>query len=242
MESMKLTDMKSDFILDSDTETDAIHFHYDDITNGMFYFKHRFLKHNFMDREIDDPEDYIRTKSLWYADFKSKTKMEIIPFGEFDINEVSVMGNFIYFTKVTDKDNDGLLKNDYYGGDIYRINLKSFQIEYCCNIEPYNFHGFEVATERYIVFRSEDQIPDTTEIVFIDLKEKKKAVLISVWDYEELDYKFIYDEEQKPIYVVLKRFVLDGDLSSEKDKLMCFDWKEFLGKLEWKEISYGGEY
>lgn len=143
----------------------------------------------------------------------------------------------LYFTKIIDKDNDDLLKDDYYGGEIHRINLKSFQVEYCCDIDPYNFHGFEAASERYIVFRSEDQIPDTTEIVFIDLKEKKKAVLISIWDSEEMDYKFIYDEEKKPIYILLKRFVFDGDPSSEKDKLMCFEWEDFLGKLEWKEIK-----
>lgn len=234
---MKLTDIKSDFILDSDTETDAIHLHFEDITNSMFYFKHKLLKHNFMGKEIEDPEDYIRTKSVWYVDFKSKTKIEVIPFGEFDINEARVMGNYLYFTKIIDKDNDGLLKEDYYSGEIHRINLKSFQIEYCCDIEPYNFHGFETATERYIVFRSEDQIPDTTEIVFIDLREKKKAVLLSIWDTEEMDYKFIYDEEHKPIYILLKRFVFDGAPSSEKDKLMCFEWEDFLGKLEWKEIT-----
>lgn len=51
-----------------------------------------------------------------------------------------------------------------------------------------------------------------------------------------MDYKFIYDEEQKPVYVLLKRFVFDGDPSSGDAKLMCFEWKEFLGKLEWKEI------
>ena len=33
---MKLTDIKSDFILDSDAETDVIHLHYDDITDGIY--------------------------------------------------------------------------------------------------------------------------------------------------------------------------------------------------------------
>ena len=231
---MELKDMKSDFVLDNDTETEVINLYYEDIRNGVFYFKYRILKHNFMGKEIEDSNDYIRIKSLWYFDFKSKTKIEVVPFGEFDINETKVMGNYLYFTKIIDKDNDGLLKDDYYDGEIHRINLKSFQVEYCCDIKPYNFHGFEVASERYIVFYSEDQIPDTTEIVFIDLKEKKKAILISIWDSEEMDHKFIYNEERKPIYVLLKRFVLEGDSSSDKNKLMCFEWEDFLGKLEWK--------
>jgi hypothetical protein len=158
---MKLTDMKSDFILDSDTETDVIHFHYDDITDGMFYFKHRYLNHNFMGKKIGDPDDYIRTKSIWYVDFKSKTKIEAIPFGKFDINEARVIGNYLYFTKIID---------------------------------------------------------------------------INIWNSEEMDFKFIYNAEQKPVYVVLKRFIFDGDSSSEDNKLICFEWKELLDKLEWEEI------
>lgn len=233
---MKLTDMKSDFFLDSDTETDIINLCYEDIANGTFYFKNRILKYDFMGKKIEDSSDYITIKSIWYVDFKNKTKVEVVPFGEFDINEIRLMGKYLYFTKIIDKDKDGVLKNDYCSGEIHRINLKSLQIEYCCDIDPYNFHGFETATERYIVFISEDQIPDTTEIVFIDLKEKKKAVLMSIWDSDEMDYQFIYDEEQKPIYILLKRFVLDGELSSEKDKLMCFEWEDFLRKLEWSEM------
>ena len=37
-----------------------------------------------MGKDIKDADDYIRTKSLWYIDFKSKAKIEVIPFGELD--------------------------------------------------------------------------------------------------------------------------------------------------------------
>ena len=30
------------------------------------------------------------------------------------------------------------------------------------------FYGFEMATENYIVIRSEDQMPDTEKIIFIE--------------------------------------------------------------------------
>ncbi|MDP4147035.1 MAG: hypothetical protein Q8936_21605, partial [Bacillota bacterium] len=166
-----------------------------------------------------------------------KSKIEVVPFGEFDINEANIIGDYLYYIKITDKDNDGLLKDDYEGGEIYRINLKSFQIECCCNTEPYNFHGFEMANERYVVFRSEDQIPDTTQIVFVDLKNRKKAVLTNDWEIEEMDYKFIVDEVQNPKYVITKRFVFDGDPSSESNKLMCFAWDNFLGQLEWNDLK-----
>lgn len=234
---MKLIDMKPDFILDSDTETEVIHMHYEEISNGMFYFKHKFLRYDFKGNEIKDPDDYIRIKSLWYIDLESKNRIEIIPFGDFDINDAKVMGSYLYYTKITDKDNDGLLKDDYYSGDIYRIKLKGFGNEYCCDTVPYIFHGFEVASERYIIFRSEDQIPDTEELVFHDLKNKKKAVITNSWDTEEIGYRFILDEQQNPRYVVTKKFIFDGELSSANNKLMCFEWNNFLSKLEWNEIK-----
>ncbi|AGK96497.1 hypothetical protein [Clostridium pasteurianum] len=131
----------------------------------------------------------------------------------------------------------GLLIDDYYSGEIYRINIESFKVEYCCDIEPYNFHGFEMATEKYIVFRSEDQIPDTEEIVFIDLENRKKAVLRNSWDIDELDYKFIFDEEKNPIYIATKKFVNEGVKGSEEDKLMCFEWGKFLNELEWDDLK-----
>lgn len=219
---VKLNDMKSDFILDSDTETEVIYLHHEEISNGMFYFKHKYLKYDFRGNEIKDPHDYIRTNSLFYIDLDNKNKVEVISFGDFDINYAMIIGNYLYFIKVTDKDNDGSLKDDYYSGDIYRINLKNFQVEYCCDTVPYIFHGFELATERYVVFRSEDRIPDTSEIIFIDLENKKKAIFTSSWDEDELNHKFIYDEKKNPIYIVAKKFVSEGTKGSKEDKLMCF--------------------
>lgn len=239
---MKIIDLRPDFILDNDTETEVINtnLHYKDIPNGMFYSKNRYLKRNFKGDKIECPDDYIRVKSIWHIDFKNKTKAEVVPFGEFDVNEAVVMGEYLYFTKIIDKDNDGLLKDDYIDGEIYRIDVESLKVEYCCDIAPYNFHGFEMATEQYVIFRSEDQIPDIEEIVFIDLKNKKKAVLEDneYWDSCEcMDYRFIFDENQNPIFVMTKRFVNEGDCGSEEDKLMCFEWKNFLNHLEWHDIK-----
>ena len=195
---MKFKDLKPDFILDMDTETEVIHIHlnHEHIPNGLFYSKNRYLKHSFQGKEIMSSDDYIRTKAIWYFDFTKQKKIEVVPFGDFDINQVDIMGNYLYYTKITDKDNDGLLTNDYCHGEIHRINLISFEAHYCCDIHPYNFHGFEVATEKYIVFLSEDQILDTSEIVFIDIENRKKAVVSDSWK-DGLDYKFIFNEEKK---------------------------------------------
>lgn len=233
---MKLTDLSTDFIIDNDTESEIIHLDYEDISGGTFYYKYRYLKYDFNGKKIKDSNDYIRVKSIWYINFSSRAKTEVVPFGEFDINEARVMGNYLYYTRITDRDNDGLLKNDYFRGQIYRVNLDNFHSEYCCDIEPYYFHGFEAATEEYIVFLSEDRIPDTSEIVFIDLKNKKKAVITNTWDEEEMDYKFIYDEGKNLRYIVIKKFVSEDSRGSEKDKLMCFEWDSFLKRLDWVEL------
>lgn len=51
---------------------------------------------------------------------------EIVPVGNFDIDNVLVIGDYLYYIKITDKDNDGFLTNDYNNGDIYRINIHNF--------------------------------------------------------------------------------------------------------------------
>lgn len=235
---MKIIDIKPDFVLDNDTETEIIetNIHFKDIPNSMFYCKVKLLKCDFKGNKIESPDDYIRVKSIWNINFKNKSKTEVVPFGEFDVNDSAIIGKYLYFTKITDKDNDGLLKDDYSGGEICRINVESLKVEYCCNIGSYNFHHFEMGTEQYIAFRSEDQIPDIDEIVFIDLKNKKKAV-IENYAYSEsnecMEYKFIIDESQNPIYIVAKRFV---DSYSEADGLKCTKWENFLKSLEWHDI------
>lgn len=236
---MKIIDLKPDFIIDQDSETENIHIHVGDkdIPYGFFFTKHRYLSNDFKGNKIMDKEDYIRTKSLWYFNFKDKSKYEVIAFGDYDINQTSIIGDYLYFENITDKDNDGTLKNDYCGGGIYRVKINDLQVEFCCDIEPYNFHGFEVATEQFLVFRSEDQIPDTTEIVFIDLKNKTNAILLDEWNNQEMDYKFIFDENGIPIYVITKKFVFENEVSSKNDNLGCFSWNNFLNKLEWENIK-----
>lgn len=85
------------------------------------------MKYDFKGNEIENLDDYIRFKSIWYIDFRNKTKLEVVPFGEFDVNEAEIMGKYLYFTKITDKDNDDIFKDDYVDGDIYRINIESLK-------------------------------------------------------------------------------------------------------------------
>ncbi|WP_238885066.1 hypothetical protein [Clostridium sp. YIM B02551] len=235
---MKIIELEPEFILDQDSEMEIIHMDvgYKDIPYGFFYTKYKYLSYDFNGKKIEDKKDYIRTKSLWFVDFSDKSKYEVLPFGDYDINETSIIGNYLYITKIIDKDQDGILEYDYDGGDIYRINIHNLQVEFCCNIEPYNFHGFEVATEQFLVFRSEDQIPDTDEIVFIDLKNKTKAILLNDWNKECMDYTFIFDEFGTPIYVITKRYVNKDEIGSSNDKLGCFSWTNFLNKLKWNSL------
>lgn len=236
---MKIIDLRPDFIIDKDSATETIHIHdgYKDIPYGFFFTKYKFLSHDFKGNKILDKKDHIRTKSLWYFNFKDKSKHEVIPFGDYDINETSIIGDYFYFTKITDKDRDGTLKDDYDGGEIFRVKINDLQVEYCCDIEPYIFHGFEVATEQYIVFRSEDKIPNTDEIVFVDLKNKTKAILLNDWKNDEMDYKFIFDENGVPVYVITKKFVFENEGGSTNYNLGCFNWDNFLSSLEWENIK-----
>ncbi|WP_010234206.1 hypothetical protein [Clostridium arbusti] len=58
--------------------------------------------------------------------------MEVVPFEELDINEVEIISNYLYYAKIIDKNNEGLLTYDYYSGEIYRISIESFKIDLKC--------------------------------------------------------------------------------------------------------------
>ncbi|KPU44276.1 hypothetical protein OXPF_24440 [Oxobacter pfennigii] len=231
---MKIIELEPDFILDEDSETEIIHIYevHEDIALGFFYAKYKYLSYDFKGNKIKNKDDYIRTKSIWHINLRDKIKNQVIPFGSYDIN---IIGNYLYFTQIIDKDDDGLLKDDYYHGDIYRVNIYNHQVEFCCCIEPYIFHGFEAASEQFLVFRSEDRIPNIEEIVFVDLVHKQKAVLLNDWHKGEMGYRFISDEHGIPIYVLTKRYVDVREIGSDKDKLGCFNWTGFLNKLEWSK-------
>lgn len=133
----------------------------------IFISKTSIRKVDFNGNVIDRNENKIRTKSIWLVNRKNDMKKEIIQYGEFDINDVYLTENYLYYVKIVDEDNDGLLlENDYLSGEVWRLNRVTFDDHFCFKINPYYFHRFLSADDSYVVFISEDRIPDVTEIVF----------------------------------------------------------------------------
>jgi len=130
---------------------------------------------------------------------------------------------------------DGILGDaDYESGEVCRIENAAKTLEYCFDIGDYNFHGFEFAGDRYICFSSEDQKPDLTEEVIIDLVTRRKAVLESSWiDGEEHDYRFITDQHDNPLFVVGKLWVSEGESSSSFKTVWCCTWDDVMKQLNW---------
>lgn len=236
---LEFVDLEPEIILDEDSNTDIVYLDNGNIQSGFFYRKCRYLSKNFKDNIIEDPRNYIRTNSLWFANLKDKTNIELVPFGNYDISEIHIMGNFLYYIKSTDKDNDGFLENDCDGGDIYRINIHNLKQEYCCSTSTYNFHGFEAADEDFLIFRSEDQIPDTVEEVIWDIINKRKAVLQSRLNLGPgcVDYKYITDESDSIAYVIINEIGRDYMYNSREEKLKCITWEAFKNMLTWENIK-----
>lgn len=236
---MKFTNLIPEFILDEDNKTDIIYLENGEIRNGFFYRKCRYLNRDFNGNKIDNPNNYIRTSALWFCDLKAKSKIEIVPFGNYDIYEISLIGNYLYYIKATDKDNDGCLENDDFGGDIFRINIETLKNNFCCNIGTYDFHGFEAADEQFLVFRSEDQLPDTVEEIFIDLVNKRKAVIRSSFDNYpgNVTYKYAYDESDAIGFIIINEYIGEDELGLFDNKLHCFNWTNFINMLDWEDTK-----
>lgn len=233
---MELYNIKPSLILDSDTEDEVIYFS-ETTTTGFYYTKNNYLSTDFNNQPITEKDDYIRTKSIWYADLCNNSVSEVLPSGHFDINAIYLAQNYLYILKIVDKDQDGLLNNDYENGEIWRVNRRTHIEEYCFDIGEHNFHGFELASDQFVVFKSEDRIPDVTEIVLVDLKNKRKSTIMNIYESENwFDYRIITDAVGNPTYLLGKRWVSEGEKGSTSNKLGCYSWSSVLDQLQWQSI------
>lgn len=116
-------------------------------SNGyVFISKTLIRKNDFNGKLIVEPDNRIRTKSIWMVDTKDDVNTEIIHHGDFDINEVYFTENDLYYLKITDTDNDGLLlESDYNNGYVWRLHRDTLEQAFCFKVEPYKFHRFLTA-------------------------------------------------------------------------------------------------
>jgi hypothetical protein len=221
-------------ILDTDNESEVIYF-VECTPDDVYYTKNKYFDTDFKGSPIQNTGDYIRTKSVWYGDIKTNSSIEIIPYGQFDINDFYLAGDFLYFVKIIDKDNDGILTNDYDTGEIWRVRLDGSAAEYCFDLGHYRHHGFLACDEKFIVFESEDNIPDTTELVVLDLEKKRHfEIHILHGDENTFDYRVVKNSQGGPAYLIAKRWVSEGGKSSKDNMLGIYEWSSMLDQLNWK--------
>lgn len=182
---------------------------------------------------IENNEDKISTKSIWMINRKTDMKKEIIKSGEFDINDVYLTVNYLYYVKIVDEDNDGLLlENDYLSGEVWRLNRATLDNDFCFKVNPFYFHRFLSADDSYVIFVSEDRIPDVTEIVFYNLATKERAVLKNVYEKDWSDFRVVNNQEGEPDYFIYKEEINE---TSEKDisYVQVLNWKDLIAQLQW---------
>lgn len=200
----------------------------------IFISKTSIRKVDFNGNVIESNEDKIRTKSIWLVNRKLDLKKEIIPYGEFDINDVYLTGNYLYYVKIVDEDNDGLLlENDYLSGEVWRLNRVTFDDHFCFKINPYYFHRFLSADDSYVVFVSEDRIPDVTEIVFLNLTTKQSAVLNNTNEKNWCDFRVVNNQKGEPDYFIYKQ-VIDEISEIEQSNVQMLKWRDLITQLQWE--------
>lgn len=231
---MQISEIKPTNILDVDQVDEVIHFVSDGKQNTFYFTKHRYLNTDFTGKSILEDDKFIRTKSLWYADLTNGQIEELIPFGSFDIQEIHIAENYVYFIKILDKDRDGLLEEkDYHtGAEIWKVNKKQKTLEFCFECKgKYNHFGFETANDDVVVFRDEDEI---VELVFVDISNQRYASIFNYCEGESnFDFRFVEDEKNNPTHFLTKKFVSEAEPSSPKHTLNCIKWSELLTQLEW---------
>ncbi|MCY9753325.1 hypothetical protein M5X00_03480 [Paenibacillus alvei] len=190
-------------------------------------------EYDFNGNFIPKVEDRIQISSIWMYDIKNEVSKEIIQFGNFDINDVYVTGNYLYFVKIIDADQDGILSEvDYGKGEMWRVHLPTLKVDYCFKIQPYNFHRFLTANDDYIVFISEDRLPYVTEIVFYSIKSQKFSVLNNYYERDWYDFRIVNHCDGEPDYFIFKREV-DVHSKTETSIVNVIHWLDLISQLQW---------
>lgn len=148
--------------------------------SGVYYTVRTFSRIDFNGNAIPEEHEPNRTAGLYLLDVENGVVSELVRRGAYDIADIFESQGYVHFVMVRDRDGDGLLgESDYPGTDICRVHIATGRIEHCFSLNYGNFcfHGFELATEECIVFRSEDCIPNTTQIVIVDVYKQNTRPL-----------------------------------------------------------------
>lgn len=230
---MDISNLTADKVLFSNPLEEEINFLV--CTNDeVFIGKTCIRKIDFNGNVIGSPNNEIRTRSVWRLNYTTDVKQEMIQYGEFDINDIYLTENYLYYVKIIDEDNDGLLlENDYLNGEMWRVHRKTLVNDFCFKVTPFYFHRFLSANDAYVVFVSEDRIPDITEIVFYDLAAKKYAVLNNRYEKNWCDFRLVNNQNGEPDYFIYKK-VADKRSKQDLSDVQMLKWSELIMQLQWE--------
>lgn len=162
----EISKLKPNNILDADQVDEVIHF---DV-----YCEISAVNDRFSGKPIVNEDHYIRIKSLWYADLTSGKAEELVPYEQFDIQDIHIAHHYLYFIKIVDEDQDGVLAEDYGHAEIWRVHKTNKRVEFCFDCkDKYTHFAFETANDDVVAFRIEDE---KTQLFF-----KQKMHGISYW-------------------------------------------------------------
>lgn len=231
---MEISKLNPTNILDTDQVNEVIHFDMFGNQKEFIFAKYRRLTTDFHGKPILDEDKYIRIKSLWYADLVNGNTKELVPYGHYDIQEIHIAQNYVYFIKIVDKNNNGFL--DYGDAEIWRVNKAKKTIEFCFDCkDKYTHFSFETANDNVVVFRVEDEV---TQLYFVDLLNHKVAeLLINHEKVNNFDFRFVEDEKYNPTHLLTKKWIFETKKSSPKHTLNCIEWTQLIEQLEWTPYS-----
>ena len=227
MDFKTLSLVGGNIMLDHHTSEETIRIYWEATEEGFFYLKQRVLQRENVGADDPDYEDSIRFRSIWYADLKTSTVTEVVPYGNYDISEFrATSASYFYFHKL-----------DYEKGQqICRVHKQTKEVEVCTNTDD-DFHGFEIVTDRYVMYQSEDKIPDVSELVIVDMVEQKiAAISMNRNDTDQFEYLFTVDAKGEIEDLILNRWVPEYESSTSRDHLVCCKWNEVERLLIWMPI------
>ena len=229
MDFKTLSLISLDYAFDVHSDEESIRLDWNHDTSKFYYLKQKFLPNADLKFKNDD-NDLIRFRSIWQIDLLTIKTIEVIPYGNYDIDEFrTCSNNYFYFHQI-----------DYLtGSSIVRFNKSTHEVEKCFQTAE-DFHGFEIVTDRYIVYRSEDREPDLSELIIIDMNNLEFTSIEMIRDDEQqFEFEFLKNENGEIESVMLTRWVPPDVKPSTLDRLVCCKWTDVVKTLTWKPYRIG---
>ncbi|WP_206669743.1 hypothetical protein [Paenibacillus luteus] len=108
--------------------------------------------------------------------------------------------------------------------------------ELCFKVNLFNLHQILSANDEFIIFTSEDRLPDVTEIVFVNIPENQYVVIHNSYETGWYDFRLVNNKNREPDYFIFNQEVSMGNVKMDPE-IKMIRWLDLIPQLIWEKVN-----